>query len=153
MANRRGKGGSSDRFPLLGSKITADGDYSHEIRWLLLGRKAMTNLDSMLKSKDITLPTKGQYSQGHGLSSNQVLMWELDHKEGRTLKNWWFQTVVLNKTLESPLESKEIKPVNLKGNQPWILFGRTNVEAESPRLWPPDVKSWLIGKDPGGGKD
>ena len=141
-------------FLFLGSKITMDGDCSHGIRsWLLLGRKAMTNLDSVLKSKDITLPTKGQYSQGHGLSSSQVVMWELDHKEGRTLKNWCFQTVVLKKTLESPLESKEVKPVNLKGNQPWILFGRTNVEAESPILWPPDVKSWLTGKDPGGGKD
>ena len=154
MANRGGKVEVVTDFLFLGSKITVDGDCSPEIRrCMILGRKAMTNLDSMLKSKDITLPTKGQYSQGHGLSSNQVLMWELDHKEGRTLKNWWFQTVVLNKTLESPLESKEIKPVNLKGNQPWILFGRTNVEAESPRLWPPDVKSWLIGKDPGGGKD
>ena len=131
-----------------------DGDCSHGIRsWLLLGRKAMTNLDSMLKSKDITLPTKGQYSQGHGLSSNQVLMWELDHKEGRTLKNWWFQTVVLNKTLESPLDWMDIKQINPKGNQPWIFIGRTGAEAEAPILWPPDVKNWLIGKDPHAGKD
>ena len=136
-------------FLFLGSKITADGDCNHNQMVFLLGRKAMTNLDSMLKSKDITLPTKGQYSQGHGLSSNQVLMWELDHnKEGGALKNWCFWTVVLEKTPESSLDRNEIEPVNLKGNQPWILFGRTNVEAESPTLWPPDVKSWLIGKDP-----
>ena len=88
----------------------------------------MTNLDSVLKIKDITLPTKGPYSQGHGLSSSQVLKWELDHKEGRTLKNWCFQTAVLEMTLKSPLESKEIQPVNLKGNQPWILFERTDVK-------------------------
>ena len=80
-------------------------------------------------------------------------MWELDHKGGWTLKNWWFQTVVLDKTLESPLDSKEIQPVNTKGNQPWIFIGRTDAEAEAPTLWPPDVKSWLIDKDPEAGKD
>ena len=82
-------------------------------------------------------------------------MWELDHKEGWTLKNWYFQTVVLEKTLESPLESKEIKPVNPKGNQPWIFTGRTDAEAEAetPKLWPSDGKSQLIGKDPDAGKD
>ena len=79
-------------------------------------------------------------------------MWELGHKEGWVLKNWCFRTVVLKKTLESPLESK-IKPVNLKGNQPWILFGRTDAEAEAPVLWPHDANSWLIGKDPDTGKD
>ena len=78
-------------------------------------------------------------------------MWELDHKEGQSLKNWCFWTVVLEKTLESPLDSKEIKPVNPKGNQSWIFIGRT--DAEVPILWPPDVKSWLIGKDPDAGKD
>ena len=79
-------------------------------------------------------------------------MWELDHKAGWALKNWCFWTVVLEKTLESPLDSK-IKPVNPKGNQPWIFFGRSDAEAEAPILWPPDVKSWLIGKDPDKGKD
>ena len=80
-------------------------------------------------------------------------MWELDHSKGWTLKNWWFWTVVLEKTLESPLDCKEIKPVNLKGSQSWIFIGRTDTEAEAPILWPPDAKSWLIGKDPDAGKD
>ena len=80
-------------------------------------------------------------------------MWELDYKESWALKNWCFWTVVLEKTLESPLDCKEIKLVNPRGNQPWIFIGRTDAEAESPVLWPPDVKSWLIGKDPDAGKD
>ena len=80
-------------------------------------------------------------------------MWELDHKEGWALKNWCFWSVVLKKTLVSPLDSKEIKSVNFKGNQSWIFIGRTDVEAETPILWPPDAKSWLIGKDPDAGKD
>ena len=80
-------------------------------------------------------------------------MWELDHKEGWVLKNWCFWTVVLEKTLESPLDSKEIKPVNLKGNQPWIFIGRTDAEAEAPKLRPPDEKSQLTGKDLDAGKD
>ena len=75
-------------------------------------------------------------------------MWELDHKEGLALKNWCFWTVVLEKTLESPLDRKEIKPVNPKGNQPWIFIRRTDAEAEAPIFWPPDAKIWLLGKDP-----
>ena len=82
-----------------------------------------------------------------------VWMWELDHKEGWAPKSWCFQTVVLEKTLESPLNSKEIQPINPKGNQPWIFIGRTDAEAEAPILWPPDLKSWLTGKHPGAGKD
>ena len=116
---------------------------------LLLGRKAMTNLDSMLKSRDITLPTKVHmlyFSQYH------VHMWELDHKEGWAPNFWCLWTVVLEKTLESPLDSKEIKPVSPKGNQPWIYIGRTDADAEAPMLWPPDAKNWLIGKDPDAGK-
>ena len=80
-------------------------------------------------------------------------MWELDHKEGRALKNWCLQTVVLEKTLKSSLDCKEIKPVNPKGNQPWRFTGRTDTEAETPILWPPDAKSWFIAKDPDAGKD
>ena len=80
-------------------------------------------------------------------------MWELDRKEGWVLKNWCFQIVVLEKTPESPLDSKEIKPVNPKGNLPWILIGKTDAKAEAPILWPPDAKNWLIGKDPDAGKD
>ena len=86
-------------------------------------------------------------------SSSHVWMWELDHKEGWALKNWCFQTVVMEKTLLIYSDSKEIKPVNPKGNQPWIFTGRTDAEAEAPILWPPDAKSQIIGKDPDAGKD
>ena len=141
-----------DTLFLGSSKITADGDCSHEIkRCLLLRRKAMTNLDSILKSRDINLPTKVHVVKAVVFFSSPARMWELDHKEGWAVKNWCFWIVVLEKTLESPLDSKEIKPVNPKGNQPWIFFGRT--DAEAPILWPPDAKSWLIGKDPDAGKD
>ena len=103
-------------FVFLGSKITADGDCSHEIkRCLLLGRKAMTNLDSLLKSRDITLPAK-VHIQGYGFSCGHVWMWQLDCEEGWAPKNWCFWTVVLEKTLESPLDSKTIQPVHPKGN-------------------------------------
>ena len=120
-------------------------------RHLLLGRKAVTNLDSILKSRDITLLT-GPSSQSYGLSSSHVWMWELDYKESWASKNWCFWTVVLKKTLENPLDCKEIKPVNHKGNQSWIFIGRTDAEAETPILWPPDAKNWLLGKDPHLGK-
>ena len=100
-------------FIFLGSKITADGDCSHEIkRYLLLGRKAMTNLDNILKSRDITLLDKGLSSQSYAFSSSHVWMWELDHKEGWVAKNWCFWTVVLERTLQSPLDNKEIKSVS-----------------------------------------
>ena len=92
--------------------------------------------------------SKGPYSQSYGFSSSHVWMWELDHKEGRAPKNWCFQPMVLETTLESPLDCKEIKPVNPKGNQSWIFIGKTDVQAEAPMLWPPDVKNWLTGKDP-----
>ena len=137
----------------LGCKITADGDCSHEIkRRLLLGRKAITNLDSILKSRNITL-NKGPSSQSYGFSSSHVWMWELDYKESWVPKNWCFWTVVLEKTLQSPLDCKEIQPVHLKWNQSWIFIGRIDAEAETPILWPPDVKNWLIWKDPDSGKN
>ena len=102
-------------FMFGGSKITTDGDWSHEVKTcLLLGRKAMTNLDSILKSRDITLPTKCPSSQSYGFSSSLVWMWELDHKESWAPKYWCFSSVMLEKTLESPLDCKEIKPVNPK---------------------------------------
>ena len=96
---------------------------------------------------------KGLYSHSHGFSSSHVWMWGLDHIEGWMPKNWCFQTVMLEKTLESPLDYKEIKPVNPKGYQPWIFIDRTNPEAEAPILWPPDVKSQFTGQDPEAGKD
>ena len=95
----------------------------------------------------------GLSSQSYGVSSSHVWMWELDCKEGWALKNWCFRIVVLEKTPETPLESKEIKPVNPKGNQPWVFIGRTDAKAETPILWPPDAKNWLLGKDPDAGKD
>ena len=137
-----------------GSKITADCDSSHEIKTLLpLGRKTMTNLDSIIKSRDITLPTKVRLVKSYGFSSSHVWMWELDYKEIWAPKNWCFWNVVLEKTLESPLDCKETQPVYPKGNQSWIFIGRTDAEAEAQILWPSDVKNWLIGKDPDAGKD
>ena len=112
----------------------------------------MTNLNSVLKSKDITAK-KGPYSQSCGFSSSLIWMWELDHKEYWVPKNWCSLTVVLEKTLESPLDGKEIKPVNPKGNQPWLFIGRTDAKAEAPILWPLDAKSRLIGKHADAGKD
>ena len=96
---------------------------------------------------------KGPSSQSYCFSSSHVWMWELDHKEDWVLKNWCFWTVVLEKTLESPLDCTEIQPVHSEGNQSWIFIGRTDAEAETPMLWPPDAKNWLIGKDLDAGKD
>ena len=131
-----------------GSKITADGDCSHEIkRHLLLGRKVMTNLDCKVKSRDITLPTKVC------LVKATVFPAVMNGCERRTInkaehrRNWCFWTVELEKTLESPLDCKEIQQVHPKGDQSWVFIGRTDAEAETPELWPPDVKSWLIWKD------
>ena len=112
----------------------------------------MTNLDSILKSRDISLPTKVRVSQGCGFSRSHIWMGELDCKESWA-PNWCFWTMVLEKTLESPLDCKEIQPVNPKRNQSWIFIGRTDAEAETPILWPPDLKNWLIGKDPDAGKN
>ena len=122
-------------FLFLGFKITVDGDCNNQSRiWLLLRRKGMIKL-----------------VRRNGLSSSHVWMWELGHKEGWTLKNWCFQVVVLEKILQSPLDSKGIKLVNPKGNQSWIFIGRT--DAEAPIFWPLDVKSQLTGKDSNAGKD
>ena len=141
-------------FIYLGSKIIADGDCHLEIkRCLLLGRKAMTNLDNILKSRDIILPTKFCLVKPMVFSSSHVWMWELDYKESWAPTNWCFWTVVLEKTLEGLLDCKEIKPVNPKWNQFWIFIERTDDEAETPIIWPPDAKNWLLGKHPDAGKD
>ena len=110
----------------------------------------MTNLDSILKSRDVTLPTNVHIVKAMVF---HVWMWELDYKERWVPKNWCFWTVVLEKTLENPLSCKEIQPVHPKGNQSWIFIGRTDTEAETPILWPPNTKNWPIGKDPDPGKD
>ena len=107
----------------------------------------MTNLDSIFKSRDITLPTKVRLVKA--MVFPVVMYGELDCEESWALKNWCFWTVVLEKTLESPLDCKEIQPVHSEGDRPWDFFGRTDAKAETPVLWPPHVKSWLIGKDPG----
>ena len=140
-------------FMFLGSKITAESDCSHEIkRHLLLERRAMTKLDSVLKSRDSFIG-KGPYSQSYGFSNNHVWMWVLDHKECWAQKNWCFQIDVLEKTLESPLDYREIKWANPKGNQLSIFIGRTGAKAEAPILWLIDVNSQLIGKHPDAGKE
>ena len=137
-------------FIFLDSKITADGNCSHEIkRRLFFGRKVMTNLDSILKSRHY-FANKCPSSQG--FSSSHIWMWELDYKESWVMKNWCFWTVVFEKTLESLLECKEIQPVHTK-DQPCVFIRRTDVEAETPVLWPPHSKSRLIGKDPNAGND
>ena len=140
-------------FIFLGSKITADVDCSHEIkRQLLLERKATTNLDSIFKKQGHYFVYKGPYSQIYDFSSTHVWTWVLDHKEGWALKNWCFWTVVWEKTLESPLDCKEIKPVNPQGNESWIFFGRTDAETEAPILgllvWRADSleKTLILGK-------
>ena len=144
----------SVRLYFLGSKITADSDCSNEIkRRLLLGRKVMTNLDSISKSRDIALPTKVRLVKGMFFSSGHVWMWELDCEESWAPKIWCFWTVVLEKTLESPLDCKEIQPIHPKGDQSRVFIGRTDAEAETPILWPPHAKSWLIGKDPDAGRE
>ena len=112
----------------------------------------MTNLDSILKSRHY-FANKSQSSQSYSFSSSHVWMSELDYKENWTSKNWCFWTVMLENTLESPLDSKEIQSVHPKGDQSWIFTGRTDVEAETPILWPPEAKNWVIRKDPDAGKD
>ena len=137
-----------------GSKITADGDCSHEIkRCLFLGSKAMANLDRILTSRNITLPTKVHLVKAIVFSSSHVWMWELDYKESWAAKNWCFWTVMLEKTLESLLNSKEIQTDNPKGNQSWMFIEKTDAEAETPIFWLPHAKNWLIWKDPDAGKD
>ena len=113
----------------------------------------MTNLHSILKSRDITLPTKVCLSQSYGFSGSHVWMWELDYKEFWMLKNWCFWTVVLEKTLESPLDCKGIELVHPKGDKSWVFIGSTDVEVETPMIWPPDAKSKVIWKDSNVGKD
>ena len=138
-------------YILGGSKITADDDCSHEIkRRLFLRRKVVTNLDSIVKSRHY-FANKGPSSQSYGFSSGHVWMWELDYKENWALKNWCFWIVLLERTLESPLDYKDIQPIHPKGNQSWIFIGRT--DTETPILWPPDVKNWLTRKDPDAGTD
>ena len=135
-----------------GFRITTDGNFSLELkRCLILGRKVMTNLDSILKSRDIA--NKSPFNQGYGFSSSHVWMWELDCEESWAPNNWCFWTVLLEKTLDSTLDHQEIQTVHPKGDQSWMFIGRSDVEAVTPILWPPDAKSWLIWKDSDAGKE
>ena len=150
MANRWGNNGNSDRLYFLGLENREDGDGSHEI---LKDACFLNNLDSILKSRDITLPTKVCLVKTMVFSNSHLWMWELDYEESWSPKNWCFSTVVMEKTLEHCLDCKEIQPVNPNGSQSWIFIGRTDAEAETPILWLLDVKNWLLGKDPDAGKD
>ena len=155
-----------DSWQIEGVKVEIVTDYflglQNHCRWWLQSWNGKTlaawekNCDTTrqhIKKQRHHFANKGWSSQGCGFSSGHVWMWELDWEESWALKNQCFRIVVQEKTLESPLDCKEIKPVNPKGNQPRIFIGRTNAEAETPELWPPDAKKWLIGKDLGAGKD
>ena len=139
-------------FILGGSKITAGGDCSHEIKTLASWKKSYDQRRQYIKKQRCYFANKGLSSQSYGFSSSHVWMWELDYKGSWVPKNWCFWTMVLEKTLESPLDCKEIQPVHPKGDQSWILH-RIDVEAEMPILWPPDAKSWLMWRHPDVGKD
>ena len=154
MANRWENNGNSDRPYFLGLQ--------NHCRWWLQPwnlktlapwKKSYDQPRQHIKKQTYYFANKGPSSQSYGFSSSQVWMWELDCEESWALKNRYFWTMVLEKTLESPLDCKEIKPINLKGNQSWIFIGRADAEAETPILWPPDGKNWLIEKDPDAGKD
>ena len=136
-----------------GSKITADGDCSHEIKTLALWKKSYDQPRQHIKKQRHYFADKGLSSQGYGFSSGHVWMWELDYKEGWVLKSWCFWTGVLEKTLDSPLDCKEIQPVHPKWNQSWIFIARTDIETETLIIWLPDVKNCFIWKDPDAEKD
>ena len=145
MANRWG---NSDRLYFWGSKITADCDFSHEIKTrLLLGRKVMTNQDSILKSRDITLPTKVRLVKAMVFPVVMCGCESWTIKKAECWRTDAFELWCWEKTLESPLDNKEIQPVHSKGNQSWIFIGRTNAKAETPILLPPDAKNWLMPPD------
>ena len=154
MANRWGNSGNSGRLYFLG--------FPNHCRWWLQPwnlktlapwQKSYDQPRQHIKRQRHYFTNKGLSSQGYGFSSSHVWMWELDYKESWAPTNWCFWTVVLEKTLESPLAFKKIQPVHPKGNHSWIFIWRTDAEAEAPILWPPDVKNWLIWKDPDAGKD
>jgi len=133
--------------------LWVDGDCSHEIKTLAPWKKSYDQPRQHVKKQRHYFPNKDPSSQSYGFSSSHVWMWELEYKESWMPKNWSFWTVMLEKTLESPLACKEIQPVHPKGNQSQIFIGRTNVEAETPIFCPPDGKNWLTGKNPDAGKD
>ena len=140
-------------FIFLGSKVTVDGNCSHEIKKLAPWKESFDKPRECIKKQRHHFVDKGLYSQSCSFSSSHVRVWELDHKESWVLKNWCFRIVVLKKILESPLDCKEIQPIHPREDQSWVFIGGSDVEAETPTLWPPDANSWLIWKDPVVGKD
>ena len=140
-------------FIFLGSKITANVDCTHEIKTLAPWKKSYDQPRQHIKKQRHCFADKGPSSQSYGFSSSHLWTWVLDHKESWAPKNWCFWTVVLEKTLESPLDCKEIQPVHTKGYQSWIFIQRTDSETKAPILWPPDAKKWLMWKYPDAGKD
>ena len=121
----------------------------HWLSW----KKSYNQSRKHIKKQRRYFANKSPSIRSYGFSSSHVWMWELDHKESWTPKNWWFSTVVLEKTLESPLDCKEIQPIHSKGNKSWLFIERTDAQVETPVLWPSDAKNWIIGKDPDAGKD
>ena len=154
MANRWGNTGNIDRLYFLGLQNNCRW-WLQPCNWKMLApwKKSYDKPRQHIKKQRHYFPNKSPSSQGYGFSSSHVWMWELNYKEFWALKNWCLWTVILEKTLETPLDSKEIKPVNSKGNQPWIFTERSDAEDESPIVWSPDAKKWLIGKDPDAGKN
>ena len=146
MAKRWRKNENSVRSYFLGPR-------HHCGWWLTWNEKMLVPWKESYDKPRHHFASKGPYSQSYGFSTSHVQIWELYHKEGWVMNNWCFWTVVLEKTLQSPLDSKEMKPVNPKGNPRWIFTGKTDAEAEAPILWPPDAKNRLTGKDPDAGKD
>ena len=154
MANRWGNNGNSDRLYLFWAlkslqMVIAAMKLKDANPW----QKSHDQPRQHIKKQRHCFANKGPSTRGYGFSSSHVWMWELDYEESWVQKNWCFRTVVLEKTLESPLDCKEIQPVHPKGNQSWIVIGRTDVEAVTPIFWPPDAMNWLICKDPDAGKD
>ena len=137
----------------LGSKISVDGDCSQEIKTLAPWKKSYDKPKQHIKEQRHYFANKGSHNQSYGFSDSHIWMWELDYKESWAPKNWCFWTVVLEKTLESPLDYKKIQPVCPKGHQSWIFIGRTDAEAEAPIFWQPDAKSRLFWKDPDAEKE
>ena len=153
MVNRRGNSGNWQTLSSWAPKSLQMVTAATELKDACSLEESYDKARQPIKKQRHYSARKGLSSQSYGFSSSHVWMWELDHEEGLMLKNWCFWALVLEKTLANPLNCKEIKPVNPKGNQSWIFTGRTDAKAEAPILWPPDMKSQLTGKDPDIGKD
>ena len=153
MANRQRNNGNSERLYFGAAKSLQMVTEAMKLKTLTPWKESYDQLRQHIQKRRHYFANKGLSSQSYGFSSSHVWMWELDYKESWVPKNWCFRTVVLEKTLESPLDCKEIQPVHPKEDQSWVFIGRTDAEAGTSILWPPHAKSWLIGKDPDTGRD